>query len=101
MSNTKKFVVSENSILGRHLAAVGSVRAGEMILTEKPVIVGPKWGCKPCCLNCYRKSVKMCNACKIAPLCQGCEQHEASECELYKIVKWDPEFILQNFDVSI
>lgn len=97
--STKKVLINENTILGRHLVAASEIRAGELILTEKPVIVGPKWGTNPCCINCYRKYSKTCEKCNMAPLCQSCDQHEISECELYKTTKWDPEFIIQNFDV--
>ncbi|XP_063704280.1 SET domain-containing protein SmydA-8-like [Culicoides brevitarsis] len=97
--STKKVNINENTILGRHLVATSEIRAGELILSEKPVCVGPKWGTKPCCINCYRKYSKTCGSCNLAPLCQSCEQHDASECELYKSAKWDKEFIIQNFDI--
>lgn len=49
------FRVEVNDTLGRHLIATRDIKQGEMILKEKPAIVGPKIVSYPVCLTCYKK----------------------------------------------
>lgn len=46
--------------LGRYVRASRDIRAGELLLCEQPVVVGPSWDSKLCCLNCYSESTTMC-----------------------------------------
>jgi hypothetical protein len=74
--------------LGRYLAATRSIKAGELILKEKPIVSGPngKNGYHPICLSCYRivKTNYVCSKCKW-PLCSPkCEN--VSICFLHEML---------------
>lgn len=43
----------ENKALGRYLVAVRDVKAGEIIMQEKPLLVTPPKITLPVCLGCY------------------------------------------------
>lgn len=78
--------------LGRHYRATRDIRAGELILREKPLVLGPKISCAPLCLGCHRtlevpigvRNFYKCSRCQW-PLCgRDCEAAEghARECAL-------------------
>lgn len=46
--------------LGRYVCASRDLKAGELLLCEQPVVVGPYWDSPVCCLGCYRESTTMC-----------------------------------------
>ncbi|KAG8238075.1 hypothetical protein J437_LFUL017916 [Ladona fulva] len=48
------FRILTSEIMGRYLVADKDFRAGEMILDEEAIVVGPCQGSKPVCLVCYR-----------------------------------------------
>lgn len=97
--------IDENSTLGRFVRATRDIKCGEVILKERPYIVGPKVISTPICLGCHKslepqqfqipiddnkrktKTVKnfyKCSKCKW-PLCsEQCEKSEShiDECNL-------------------
>lgn len=80
--------LSESSALGRHLEATRDIRAGEVVLEEDPLVVGPKIMCVPTCLGCLRRvpGDYNCRACGW-PLCgAACELHprHLPECRVMK-----------------
>ncbi|KAL1115615.1 hypothetical protein AAG570_005905 [Ranatra chinensis] len=48
----KPFTVKEDGVLGRHLVATRRIRRGEVVLKERPLLVGPAQGTPPVCLGC-------------------------------------------------
>ncbi|CAK9798280.1 SET domain-containing protein SmydA-8, isoform A [Anthophora plagiata] len=96
-SPTLKYKVARSEKLGRYLKAAKNLTAGEVILREKPIAVGPITSSKdPVCFACLRllSNIKretqyICSKCKIAPLCNtDCEKdskhHTPDECEIFK-----------------
>ncbi|KOC67669.1 Protein msta, isoform A, partial [Habropoda laboriosa] len=84
----------------RYLKAAKNLTAGEVILREKPIAVGPLTSSKDflcfACLrllpNIKRETLYVCSKCKIAPLCNvNCEKepkhHTPGECEIFKSTK--------------
>ncbi|KAK6617047.1 hypothetical protein RUM44_005404 [Polyplax serrata] len=77
-----------NDELGRHLVATRSIPEGTIILTERPLVVGPAQVTPPVCLGCYKllqaNSKKDCSKCGW-PICSKvCEKSDAhvAECEV-------------------
>jgi len=71
----RPYRVESNSTLGRHLVAARDFRAGDTILTEEPLVLGPRQITEPVCLGCYRRvnGAYRCSKCSW-PLCgPGCE----------------------------
>ncbi|XP_015175183.1 PREDICTED: protein msta, isoform B-like [Polistes dominula] len=92
---TYKLAHSEK--FGRYLIAGKNLKAGEVILREKPIAVGPgvfdkDYFCFACLklLNKINKELQyVCTKCSIAPLCgPSCEKnashHTPDECKLFK-----------------
>lgn len=50
----------ENSKKNRFVIATQDIRAGELLLSESPVVCGPYWDTKISCLNCYAPPGPMC-----------------------------------------
>lgn len=50
----------ENSKKNRFVIATQDIRAGELLLSEAPVVCGPYWDTKISCLNCYAPPGPMC-----------------------------------------
>lgn len=84
--------VITNSHLGRHVVATRDVKRGEVILTERPLVFGPKLVSEPMCLGCMEKLTLPherapfyeCSGCRW-PLCgPKCEQSPVHriECDL-------------------
>lgn len=44
----------------RHAVAGKELKPGELILCEKPIVVGLYWGSDLCCLSCYGQSMTVC-----------------------------------------
>ncbi|KAI5755770.1 hypothetical protein M8J77_019534 [Diaphorina citri] len=93
-----KYKVVRNDILGRHMVATKDIREGEIILEEKPLVVGPKTASVPLCLGCHRTlkptsmeeneplSFYKCSDCGwplCAPRCKSLPSHQ-KECKLMK-----------------
>lgn len=86
------FQVHDDPRLGRHFRATRDIRQGELILREKPLVMGPKVNSVPVCLGCHTqiqvpigvRNFYKCSKCKW-PLCgPGCESAERhlQECDL-------------------
>ncbi|XP_076654987.1 SET domain-containing protein SmydA-8 isoform X2 [Halictus rubicundus] len=97
ISTTSKYNVAHSDKLGRYLQAAKDLAAGEVILRENPLIVGPIISSKDyVCFACLRflpkvrkMSQYLCSKCNIAPLCGSiCEEeskyHTTDECEIFK-----------------
>lgn len=52
--------LAESAELGRYVRASRPIKAGELLLCEEPVVIGPYWDSVRCCLNCYAESTTMC-----------------------------------------
>lgn len=82
------FRIEVNEVLGRHLVATRDIKAGELILQESPLIVGPKAVSMPVCLGCHsacrEENFVECDGCGF-PLCSvKCQasEHHFDECRL-------------------
>ncbi|RXG60318.1 Protein msta, isoform A [Armadillidium vulgare] len=78
--------IEHDKILGRHLIASRDIKAGETIISEAPVVVGPQnIYKKPMCLGCNSDSIKFkCNSCGFllcSSDCPGSVNHQR-ECQL-------------------
>lgn len=87
------FKIEYSDTLGRHMIATRDIKQGEMILKEKPAVIGPKVACTTVCLSCgkyldpneyqdnfdYYKCSK-CNWPMCGPACENAEVHKP-ECK--------------------
>ncbi|KAF7997030.1 hypothetical protein HCN44_005307 [Aphidius gifuensis] len=87
--NNKSWCVKYSSLGGRGLHAIRDIKQGELIFTDKPLIIGPRCYNKylPMCINCYKSDCTLfsCdNGCGL-PICSNdCEnsiKHINSECK--------------------
>ncbi len=46
--------IEESASEGRFLVASRTIKAGELILHEPPLVIGPKLLTQPLCLGCYK-----------------------------------------------
>lgn len=54
-------MVKKNTIkFNRFVIATQDIKAGELLLSEMPLVCGPYWDTKINCLNCYAPSDTMC-----------------------------------------
>lgn len=80
--------VSCSSELGRFMVATRDIAAGELLMQDAPLLIGPKMMTEPVCLGCYRPANGdyCCRDCGF-PLCssdcEGSEDHEA-ECSVVR-----------------
>ncbi|XP_034190876.2 SET domain-containing protein SmydA-8 [Osmia lignaria lignaria] len=94
---TLKYKVARSEKFGRYLQAAKNLQAGEVILREKPIAVGPITSSNDyVCFACLRLLPKikkgiqyLCSKCNVAPLCgPGCEEqskhHTPYECDTFK-----------------
>ncbi|XP_041982341.1 SET domain-containing protein SmydA-8 [Aricia agestis] len=93
--NCRAFKVQYSDSFGRHMVATRDIKQGEIILKEKPAVIGPKISCTPQCLTCGKKLSPMqvgntldfykCSLCNW-PMCDSvCEQsevHSEQECKI-------------------
>lgn len=67
----------------RYLVASKDIRSGEIILKDRPILIGPKINSELVCVNCYRilsKKFHVCTKCKLAPLCvPSCEDGKGNQ----------------------
>lgn len=71
--------------LYRYLVSSRDLKAGEMVLREQPLMVGPRVDSLPACLECLTllyPTLSRCPTCQVAPLCAQCS-HTPIECEFY------------------
>ncbi|XP_075980489.1 SET and MYND domain containing, arthropod-specific, member 2 [Anticarsia gemmatalis] len=87
------FKIQYSDTLGRHMIATRDIQQGEMILKEKPAVIGPRISCTTICLSCgkyldpqtleptwdYYKCSK-CNWPMCGPECENAEVHKP-ECK--------------------
>ncbi|KAI9589935.1 SET domain-containing protein SmydA-8 [Glossina fuscipes] len=95
LPQSDKYRITYSDRYGRYLLAKRNLPAGELLITEKPLVVGPCASGEPVCLGCYKPVTLTtlqyrCPNCKW-PLCgkecPGVHQpygHSACECELLK-----------------
>lgn len=86
-------------LICRYVVATRDLKPGELLLLERPVVVGPYWDSQLCCLGCYNESQRTCNLCKVAPLCKNCNGHDTLECEFMRTSGIDQKFMVDHFDM--
>ena len=47
--------IQSDTTLGSHLVACKDIAAGDVILREEPLVLGPKQITEPVCLACYKR----------------------------------------------
>ncbi|XP_075230843.1 SET and MYND domain containing, arthropod-specific, member 2 isoform X2 [Lycorma delicatula] len=92
------YKITENERLGRYLIASRDIKAGEIIIKEPPLVVGPKVASLPTCLGCHKLlkptspdeetlvDYYKCSGCgwpMCAPRCESSSHHQ-QECDLMK-----------------
>ncbi|XP_038111924.1 SET domain-containing protein SmydA-8 [Culex quinquefasciatus] len=95
----ENYEILESDRLGRYLVAKRDLARGELILVERPTVVGPHWDSDVCCLNCFRNSCTICRLCRRAPLCYDCTGHDEAECRFYRESNLDINFLFNHFNV--
>ncbi|KAK3874343.1 hypothetical protein Pcinc_020730 [Petrolisthes cinctipes] len=86
--NCRPVTVSKNKECGRFLVASRDLSVDDLVLTEAPLVLGPKPDTEPLCLGCYRKlpGSYRCSRCSW-PLCgvecESSPDHQP-ECEVTK-----------------
>lgn len=82
------YAVATSPELGRHWVAARDIAAGEVLLEERPLAVGPKAGSPPVCLTCYAPADgHECSACGwpvCGPRCERASIHSRVECSLIR-----------------
>jgi len=78
------FIVQQDMQYGRHLVASRDIVPGTIIMSESPIMVGPKQNTWPLCLGCYKiftnpLTLYYCSSCSL-PMC-------GPECEKVMILK--------------
>ena len=71
----------------RHMVATRDIKAGELIFTETPLSVGPRWNTRPVCLGCYNTRItrdtpacKRCGFPVCSERCSEAPEHRDFEC---------------------
>lgn len=82
----KPFVIKTHPVYGRYMVASRDIRAGEVILKEPHLVIGPKQRSAPVCLGCHKSVTgsyicKGCNFPVCAPSCEISKYHKA-ECQV-------------------
>ncbi|XP_076045902.1 uncharacterized protein LOC143028136 [Oratosquilla oratoria] len=94
------FKVEENSDLGRYMVASRNIKAGEVVLIEDPIVIGPKQITEPVCLGCYKRvdGSYTCSKCSW-PLCGiECEQSPDHKPECLVGIEIGSPIQITNFD---
>lgn len=84
----RPYAVATSPELGRHWVASRDIAAGEVLLEERPMAVGPKAGSPaPICLTCYapldgRRSCSGCGWPVCGTRCEAAPVHREAECRL-------------------
>lgn len=66
--------------LGRHLVATRDLKPGDVIISENPLVYGPKQVSAPLCLGCHAPAPRArCPRC-LWPLCSSACSHAVAEC---------------------
>ncbi|XP_075980482.1 SET domain-containing protein SmydA-8-like isoform X2 [Anticarsia gemmatalis] len=93
------YEIRHSDVMGRYLVAGRDIRAGEVIIEEPALAVGPCTGCGLICLGCYREleeiSLAKCQGCKwpmCSSACPGIGKytgHSTYECDTLKKIPPD------------
>lgn len=89
------YVIKKNDKEGRFLVATRYIGAGEVIMKQPPLVLGPKMVSQPLCLGCHKILVKNrydCEKCKW-PLCsKGCTESplHKPECDVFTLYNYHP-----------
>ncbi|XP_052755151.1 SET domain-containing protein SmydA-8 [Galleria mellonella] len=88
------FKIHYSDTFGRHMIATRDIKQGEMILKEKPAVIGPRMTCTPHCLACGKKlepakleggfdfyKCSLCNWPMCGPQCEKADVHKP-ECKI-------------------
>ncbi|XP_046405956.1 SET domain-containing protein SmydA-8-like isoform X2 [Ischnura elegans] len=83
----QSYALSQSERLGRHLVAARDLEAGELLLREVALVVGPKAASSCVCLGCHQELTPPAHSCPGCgwPLCSAdcrASPHHASECSL-------------------
>lgn len=85
-SACRPYAIATSPVFGRHWVAARNISAGEVLLEERPLVVGPKAGSSPVCLTCYAPANgRGCSACgwpACGPRCERSPVHRLAECPL-------------------
>ncbi|XP_018019146.1 SET domain-containing protein SmydA-8 [Hyalella azteca] len=89
-NDCKPFKVEKNSTLGRYLVATRDFKAGDVIMKEEPIVVGPKQLTEPVCLGCYKRvdgsyRCRHCTWPMCGPACEEAPAHKP-ECTVGKVM---------------
>ncbi|RZC35635.1 msta [Asbolus verrucosus] len=96
--------VSKNEIFGRYMVAAKTIKQGQLILKENPILLCPQLGSPIICFNCCAqlKKLHFCPDCSIAilcnPKCTG-HHHDSDECDTFKATSLRREDILTSPEV--
>ncbi|CAH2230026.1 jg20236 [Pararge aegeria aegeria] len=93
------YEIKHSDVMGRYIVATKALKAGEVIIEEPALAVGPCSGCAIICLGCYREldeaNLTKCAGCKW-PLCSSScfgvgryTGHSVYECDTLKAVPPD------------
>ncbi|XP_022823209.1 protein msta-like isoform X1 [Spodoptera litura] len=93
------YEIRQSEVMGRYLVASRDIRAGEVIVEEPAIAVGPCTGCALICLGCYREldetSLAKCRGCKWPMCSSSCPGfgkytgHSTYECDTLKDIPPD------------
>ncbi|PSN52135.1 hypothetical protein C0J52_04306 [Blattella germanica] len=93
----KAYTVLQNDKVGRYGVASRTLEPGEQVLTELPVVVGPKPDTYVMCLGCHAPAdgTVTCSKCGwpvCGPVCEKQPCHAAAECQVFSAagVKFQP-----------
>ncbi|KAK3856724.1 hypothetical protein Pcinc_036968 [Petrolisthes cinctipes] len=96
----KPYVILKHPVYGRHLVATRDIRAGEVLLKEAPLVVGPKQKSHPVCLGCHKRvdGTTFCPACHY-PLCSSaCHYSSFHKDECGVLAKASGKIKIDKFD---
>ncbi|OXA58556.1 SET domain-containing protein SmydA-8 isoform X2 [Folsomia candida] len=85
----RPYVIKKNEVYGRYLVAARDLPQGTIVLTESPLVVGPKRTTYPVCLGCHQRvdCSYHCSKCGF-PVCnESCENnpnHSENECPIFQ-----------------
>lgn len=93
------YEIKYSDVMGRYIVAARDIKAGEIIIEEPALAVGPCTGCALICLGCYREidenNINKCKNCKW-PVCSGScpgqgkyTGHSTYECETLRSIPPD------------
>ncbi|XP_064097941.1 SET domain-containing protein SmydA-8-like [Macrobrachium nipponense] len=82
----RPFTISKNQKCGRHLVASRDLEVDDLIITEAPLVLGPKQDTEPVCLGCYKRisGNYRCSRCTwpmCGPKCESSPEHQP-ECDV-------------------